>query len=137
MDYVNIIVDISHEKVDRVFQYRVPEALRDHLQVGMQVEAPFGRGNRLTKGYVVGLTDRPDYPPEKIKELQGVVKGSVKAESQLIALAAWMRERYGSTMNHALKTVLPVKQKTRQKQSKKIKPNRKKKTNNNAVNFLR
>lgn len=120
MDYVNIIVDISHEKVDRVFQYRVPEALRGHLQVGMQVEAPFGRGNRLTKGYVVGLTDRPDYPPEKIKELQGVVKGSVKAESQLIALAAWMRERYGSTMNHALKTVLPVKQKTRQKQSKKL-----------------
>lgn len=120
MEYVNIIVDISHEKVDRVFQYRVPEDLRDRLQVGMQVEVPFGRGNRPTKGYVVGFTDQPDYPPEKIKELRGVVKGSVRAESQLIALAAWMKERYGSTMNHALKTVLPVRQKTRQKQSRKL-----------------
>lgn len=120
MEYVNIIVDISHEKVDRVFQYRVPEDLRDRLQVGMQVEVPFGRGNHPTKGYVVGFTDQPDYPPEKIKELRGVVKGSVKAESQLIALAAWMKERYGSTMNHALKTVLPVRQKTRQKQSRKL-----------------
>lgn len=120
MEYVNIIVDISHEKVDRVFQYRVPEDLRDHLQVGMQVEVPFGRGNRPTKGYAVGFTDQPDYPPEKIKELRGVVKGSVRAESQLIALAAWMKERYGSTMNHALKTVLPVRQKTRQKQSRKL-----------------
>lgn len=120
MEYVNIIVDISHEKVDRVFQYRVPEDLRDRLQVGMQVEVPFGRGNRPTKGYAVGFTDQPDYPPEKIKELRGVVKGSVKAESQLIALAAWMKERYGSTMNHALKTVLPVRQKTRQKQSRRL-----------------
>lgn len=120
MEYVNIIVDISHEKVDRVFQYRVPEDLRDRLQVGMQVEVPFGRGNHPTKGYVVGFTDQPDYPPEKIKELRGVVKGSVKAESQLIALAAWMKERYGSTMNHALKTVLPVRQKTRQKQSRRL-----------------
>ena len=120
MDFVNVIVDISHEKVDRVFQYRIPEHLKSRLQAGMQVRIPFGRGNRLTKGYVVGFSERPDYPPEKIKELAGIVEGSVKAESQLIALAAWMRERYGSTMNQALKTVLPVKQKTRQKQSRKL-----------------
>ncbi len=120
MDFVNVIVDISHEKVDRVFQYRIPEHLNSRLQAGMQVKIPFGRGNRLTKGYVVGFSERPDYPPEKIKELAGIVEGSVKAESQLIALAAWMRERYGSTMNQALKTVLPVKQKTRQKQSRKL-----------------
>ncbi len=120
MDFVNVIVDISHEKVDRVFQYRIPEHLKSRLQAGMQVKIPFGRGNRLTKGYVVGFSEKPDYPPEKIKELAGIVEGSVKAESQLIALAAWMRERYGSTMNQALKTVLPVKQKTRQKQSRKL-----------------
>ena len=120
MDFVNVIVDISHEKVDRVFQYRIPDHLKNVLQAGMQVNIPFGRGNRLMKGYVVGFTDTPDYPPEKIKEVAGIVEGSVKAESQLIALAAWMRERYGSTMNQALKTVLPVKQETRQKKSRKI-----------------
>lgn len=120
MEFVNVIVDISHEKVDRVFQYRIPERLKNSLKVGMQVEIPFGRGNRLTRGYAVGFAQEPDYPPEKIKELFGIVEGSVRAESQLIALAAWMKERYGSTMNHALKTVLPVKQKTRQKQKKKL-----------------
>ena len=120
MEFVNVIVDISHEKVDRVFQYRIPERLKNSLKVGMQVEIPFGRGNRLTRGYAVGFAQEPDYPPEKIKELFGIVEGSVRAESQLIALAAWMKERYGSTMNHALKTVLPVKQKTKQKQKKKL-----------------
>ena len=118
MKYANVIVDISHEKVDRIFQYRVPEALEERLEVGMQAEVPFGAGNRLRKACVVGFAASPDYPPEKIKEIHGIVEGSVKAEEQLIALAAWMRETCGSTMNQALKTVLPVRQRTRQKLSR-------------------
>ena len=50
MKYANVIVDISHEKVDRIFQYRVPEALEERLEVGMQAEVPFGAGNRLRHG---------------------------------------------------------------------------------------
>ena len=44
--YANVIVDISHERVDRPFQYRVPEALRGKIQVGSPVSVPFGAGNR-------------------------------------------------------------------------------------------
>lgn len=120
MEFVNVIVDISHEKLDRVFQYRVPPGLKDRLEIGMQVNFPFGMGNRPMKGYVVGFADETDYPVDKIKELTGIVKGSVQAESQLIALAAWMRETYGSTMNQALKTVLPVKQQVEQKKNRKL-----------------
>ena len=90
MEYANVIVDISHEKLDRVFQYRIPEHLKEHLKTGMQVQFPFGNGNRPMKGYVVGFTDTPDYPPEKIKELDKIMEGGVRAESQLIAMAAWM-----------------------------------------------
>ena len=120
MEFVNVVVDISHEKLDRIFQYRVPPELKDRIRIGMQVNFPFGTGNRPMKGYVVGWTDEPDYPRDKIKTLSGIVPGSVPAESQLIALAAWMREVYGSTMNQALKTVLPVRQQIRQKQKRKI-----------------
>ncbi len=38
-----------------------------------------------------GIFQGADYPLDKIKELTGIVEGSVKAEAQLIALAAWMR----------------------------------------------
>lgn len=120
MEFVNVIVDISHEKLDRIFQYHVPEELKSQLQIGMQVNFPFGMGNRLMKGYVVGFAEETDYPLDKIKELSGIVEGSVRAESQLIAMAGWMRETYGSTMNQALKTVLPVKQKVVQKQNRKL-----------------
>lgn len=109
--YASIIIDISHENVDKIFQYRIPEELLDTIRIGTQVHVPFGTANRTRKGYVVEITDKTEYEIEKIKEIAGVVSGSVTAGSQLIELAWWMKERYGSTMNQALKTVLPVKQK--------------------------
>lgn len=39
-EYANIIVDISQEKLDKTFQYRVPERLREQIQIGMQVQVP-------------------------------------------------------------------------------------------------
>ena len=50
--YANIIIDISHEKVDKTFQYRIPDKLRNILEEGMCVQVPFGKGNRLRQGYV-------------------------------------------------------------------------------------
>lgn len=113
-EYANIVIDISHEKLDKTFQYKVPEQWKEELSVGMQVEIPFGNGSRKTTGYVVELTDTPEYDLEKMKEITRIVEGSIPIESQLIALAGWMRKNYGGTMNHALKTVLPIKQKTKE-----------------------
>ncbi|MCI8483018.1 MAG: primosomal protein N' [Lachnospiraceae bacterium] len=120
-EYANVIVDISHEKLDKTFQYRIPERLQEELAVGVQVEIPFGNGERKTTGYVVELTDTPEYEVAKIKEIGDVAAGSIPIESQLIALAGWMRKNYGGTMNHALKTVLPVKQKRREKKQRFVK----------------
>ncbi len=116
--YANIIIDISHEKLDKTFQYRIPEKLQGQLMVGMQVEVPFGNGAGRRTGYVVELTDTVEYEISKLKEIKGIVAGSIAIESQLIALAAWMRKNYGATMNHALKTVLPIKQKHGEKKQR-------------------
>ena len=116
--YASIIIDISHEDVDRVFQYRIPPAILPQIRVGVQVCVPFGSGNRTRTGYVVELTDKPDYDKEKIKEIIGVAEKSITADTRLIELAWWMKEQYGSTMNQALKTVLPVKKKVRSRNKK-------------------
>lgn len=118
--YANIIIDISHEKVDRTFQYRIPARLDGQIEVGMQVLIPFGTGNHQRTGYVVEITNQAEYDIHKIKEVAGIVAGSISAESQLIQLAWWMKEHYGSTMNQALKTVLPVKQKMKAKEQRHI-----------------
>lgn len=118
--YANIIVDISHEKLDRPFQYEVPQALAEAVFPGVRVLIPFGRSNRLIKGYVMELTDECVFDSEKIKEIDSLVDDSVPIESQLIQLAWWIKENYGSTMNQALKTVLPVKAKVSPKSRKYI-----------------
>lgn len=109
--YANIIVDISHEKLDKTFQYLIPQELVEEVRVGVLVDIPFG--NRSITGYVVELTDEAEFDVSRLKPIIGVKKGSVPIESQLIELAGWMRKNYGGTMNQALKTVIPIKQKTK------------------------
>lgn len=110
--YANVIVDISHEKLDKTFQYGIPDDIASEIQVGVQVDIPFGR--RTISGYVVEITDIPEYDVSKIKPLIGVKAGSVAMESRLIRLACWIKKNYGSTMNQALKTVIPIKKKTKE-----------------------
>ena len=107
--YADIIIDITHEKLDKIFQYSIPSDLDGVLQIGMEVIVPFGRSNRETKGYVVGFSQTTEYDAAKIKEVLCIAKDSVAIESRLVNLAAWMKDYYGGTMIQALKTVIPIK----------------------------
>jgi len=118
--YAKIIVDISHENVDRPFEYRVPHHLLPQIEIGKCVSIPFGRGNTVRQGYVVDLQESSDYDAEKIKDILSVEDDLVAAESKMLKLAAWMKTRYGSTMITAMKTVLPAKQKKKSLEKKEI-----------------
>ena len=118
--YADIIVDITHEKLDKIFQYRIPKEMEGRLQTGMEVLIPFGRANRETKGYVIGFSEKCNYDPEKIKEITQISQNHIAIEAKLVALAAWMKEHYGGTMIQALKTVLPIKQQEKQKEQRSI-----------------
>ena len=115
--YADIIIDISQSNVDRPFRYRIPDELIDEVSVGSVVKVPFGQGNRIRTGYVIGLADEPNYDINKIKCINEVSTNSISIESRLIRLAAWMKERYGSTMISALMTVMPVKEKVRERKT--------------------
>lgn len=119
-NYANIIVDISHEKLDRPFQYKVPDSLKGMIEEGMKVKIPFGRSNKVIDGYVMELTDKTEYPADKLKEILAASEGSISIEEERIRLAAWLKRTYGSTMIAALKTVLPVKQKIKAVEKKSI-----------------
>lgn len=108
--YADIIIDISHEALDKTFQYRIPEELKDVVEVGSQVLVPFGQSNRKRKGYVINITDTPGFDVNKLKDIDSVPQKSLAIEGKLIKLADWMRRNYGSTMINALEAVLPVKQ---------------------------
>ena len=108
MIYAGIVIDISQDALDRPFQYEVPPELEKEVFPGAVVKIPFGSGNRERKGYIVSLGDTLSVPKDKIKRILSVCTGQETATSGLIALAAWMRSTYGSTMIQALRTVFPV-----------------------------
>ena len=112
--YAKVIVDITHEKLDKVFEYRIPSELEGVLRIGMEVVVPFGKGNRETNGYVIGISEACEYDEEKVKEILRLAENRIAIEGKLVALAGWMKEHYGGTMIQSLKTVLPIKKEEKQ-----------------------
>lgn len=118
--YANVIIDISHEKIDRPFQYIIPDSLLDRIKLGDCVKVPFGQYNSPKKAYVISFSDDNEYPIEKLKNIIDIEQSDVGVEADAIKLAIWMKNTYGSTMIVALKTVLCAKKVAKMKEKKKI-----------------
>ena len=66
--YAEVIVDIAAAEVDRVFDYDCGSL---DIRRGVRVIVPFGRMN--VEGFVIGLKERTDVPPDKIKAVREVI----------------------------------------------------------------
>lgn len=105
--YAQIIIDISHGRLDHPFTYRIPEALQNDLCLGSLVVVPFGKGDTKRKGYVIGFSNTCEYQDGKLKEIEAIASGGTDVTGDnAVRLALWMKQRYGSTMAVALRTVL-------------------------------
>ncbi|MBP5608128.1 MAG: primosomal protein N', partial [Lachnospiraceae bacterium] len=110
--YASVIIDIALEKLDRPFTYIIPEGM--DAEEGMEVSIPFGKGNTVRKGFIIGISDKAGLPDDKLKSIISVSERSVNMEGRTLALAAWMKKNYGGTLITAMKTVLPVKKKMKE-----------------------
>ena len=118
--YADIIIDISHENLDKTYQYAIPEELTEQAVIGALVVVPFGKGNRQINGYIVDLSAQPKLKEELIKPITKVVADAPMIDSHLIYLAYWIKETFGGTMNDALKTVIPVRKAVKIKEQRSI-----------------
>jgi primosomal protein N' (replication factor Y) len=118
--YANIIVDISHEKLDKTFQYIIPLGMENKIHPGVMVVIPFGKGNREITGYVLSISTVASFEQSKLKYILSIVENSVPIEGRLIKLADFIKNRYATTMNQALKTVIPVKTHTKNIEKKEV-----------------
>ena len=91
MLYADVIIDISVASLDRTFQYRIPPELTGKVRIGSPVRIPFGRGNASRKGYIVGISETPKFPPERTKDIAEVPERELTIEDRMVELAYWMR----------------------------------------------
>ena len=65
--YAQVNINTKTKVLDKPFTYGIPDALNGCVHVGSKVSVPFGRGNKPTDGYVVGLSETADY--SKVKNI--------------------------------------------------------------------
>ena len=107
-EIAEIVVSIKSKQVDRRFHYTVSSDMRDTIRVGMRALVPFGNGNRLQEGFILGLTDTTDTPPESLKAIGELPDAEPLFTLEMLALAAWMREKYDATMTDCLHCIMPA-----------------------------
>ena len=104
MRLAKIAVEAATYAIDKPYTYLVPEDMT--LAVGCRVLVPFGRGNRVSEGMVLELTE--DLPSGPVKAVRLNVDGDPIASQQEIKMALWMRQRYFCTFYDAIRTILPA-----------------------------
>ena len=97
MWFADIIVDISIDKLDKTFQYILPDELLGSVEIGSQVNVPFG--NRRITGYVVNITDEAEFDTDRMKKVESMVTNAVTIDGRMIKLAYWMKHNYLSLIH--------------------------------------
>lgn len=106
---VKVAVENTTYVFDKLFDYLVPSAFTDSVQVGKRVLVPFGRGNKKKQGIIFELSPvSDDIPVEKLKSICSVLDDEPVLSKELLKLAEFMKEHYFCTYYDAVKTMLPA-----------------------------
>lgn len=98
---------VLNRPLDTIFHYTVPDGLREMITAGQRVKVPFGRGDRLTTGYCVGIGSPPD-KPRRLKSIDSIIDREPLFSSRMLKLTRWIAERYLCGWGQVLETVVPA-----------------------------
>ena len=109
MAIAKIIVDVPLMQTDQPYSYRIPEEFEGMLEVGMRVHVPFGKGNRLIQGIVLGLDSQSaeEEIEQDLKDIVEVLDFSPVLTQEQLWLAEELRKSVFSYKISILKAMLP------------------------------
>lgn len=98
-----VVVNHKSKKVDKVFDYAIKDGLG--VRVGSSVIVPFGSGNKLKEGYVIGVKEKSS--AKKLKEIERLSKDIQLFDEKQLELIKWMRDKYLVTYLDAIHAIAP------------------------------
>lgn len=109
MTIAKIIVDVPLMQTDQPYSYRIPKEFEGMLEVGMRVHVPFGKGNRLIQGIVLGLDfqSSKEEMEQDLKDIAEVLDFSPVLTQEQLWLAEELRKSVFSYKISILKAMLP------------------------------
>ncbi|MHC4425176.1 MAG: replication restart helicase PriA [Planctomycetota bacterium] len=107
------VIRVAFESAaDTEFDYLVPDEIWP-VRVGQRIEAPFGRGNKLQKGFCV----ESDVPRERafgsadrgirLKTISSIVDKEPLVDAELMELARWISGYYVCPLGQVLAAMVP------------------------------
>lgn len=109
-NYAGVIVNNEAIKVDRIYTYKIPEALKSKITLGQRIKIPFGMGNKSIDGFIVQLYEYIDLDDKTISKLKSIIEISddfnVLTEKD-INLISIMRSKYLCTYLECIKVFIP------------------------------
>jgi primosomal protein N' (replication factor Y) len=92
--------------VFKTFHYRIPEKMRDSLQIGMRVFVPF-KGRKVT-GFSIDLLEQPpEGVEEKIREVENLLDEAPLIDPPMLRFYRWISDYYLYPLGEVIKTGLP------------------------------
>ncbi len=101
----HIIVDIPLMQTDKPFSYLIPETLASLVTVGSRVHVPFGNGNRLVQGFVIGISVETE--TNQLKEISHLLDLEPVLNQEQLELADSLRKTVFSYKITLLKAMIP------------------------------
>ncbi len=98
-----VIVDIAHSEVDKIFDYNVS---LPNVYVGSRVVVPFGR--TTVDGIVINVKETSSYPPEKLKSVLRAIDDEPAITLENLALLRFMQKKYHLNRASVLRLFLPT-----------------------------
>ena len=103
-----ILVNTSIKKLNRVYDYLVPDELLDKVQVGMRVNVNFGNGKgKQVEGIIVKLDSLENCKYDKLKYIDELLDTESYLDEKRLKLAKWIAKMYFCNVYDAFKLMLP------------------------------
>ncbi len=107
-----VIINRTAKKLNRIFDYNVPQELQDLTIIGSKVLVPFGKTGKLEEAFIVGFKEKSDY------EIKDIAKIEDNLNEKQIELARWMSKRYFCNVSDCIKLMLAPGTRTKEKKVK-------------------
>lgn len=107
-----VVINRSAKKLNKTFDYNIPEELKDLVIIGSKVLVPFGNSKKLEEAYVVGIKQKSKYLVKDIAYLENNLK------DDQIKLAKWMSKKYFCNLSSCIKLMLTPGTKSKNKEDR-------------------